>query len=312
MSLPRRFAKAVIPPIVVDVARAIRDRRRSAGAARNTAANPGEAAPWDHGYYERKRSLIVRTLQDDKLLAAFRTGTALPDLFGYGIDERCVEYPWLFSRLGETAQQVVFDAGSALNHDYVLDGGLSEAKLTIMTLAPEQRCYWDRGISYLYGDLRDNPIRSDFYDAVVCISTLEHIGANNSRITARGASRELASGDALDAISEMKRILRPGGRFFLTVPFGCYRHYETFEQYDSARLNTVIEAFAPSAVQKSFFLYDADGWRLAAEGDCAACEYAGWVAEAWLKGETPSPAAVEPDHAAAARAVACIEFVKGD
>src|SRR6185369_11734557 len=102
---------------------------------------------------------------------------------GVGIDERCVEYPWLVSRLSREPETML-DAGSALNHAFLLDlPQLSTKKLHILTLAPERNCFFQRGIGYLYEDLRRLPLRSELYDCVACISTLEHVGCDNTAYT---------------------------------------------------------------------------------------------------------------------------------
>ena len=78
----------------------------------------------------------------------------LPPGYGVAMDERVVEYPWVFARL--TTVGKMLDAGSTFNHDFLLERPpLRGADLTIMTLAPEKRCYWYNGYSYVFGDLRD-------------------------------------------------------------------------------------------------------------------------------------------------------------
>lgn len=47
--------------------------------------------PWTPGYEEYKRQQISRALQ-----AGCFDPNHLPDNFGYGLDERIVEIPWLF------------------------------------------------------------------------------------------------------------------------------------------------------------------------------------------------------------------------
>src|SRR4030088_2822748 len=55
--------------------------------------------------------------------------------FGYKLDERLVEYPWLFSRLPD-GPGALLDAGSVLNHDFILSHSRLQSKnITIMTLA---------------------------------------------------------------------------------------------------------------------------------------------------------------------------------
>jgi hypothetical protein len=53
--------------------------------------------PWTKGYIEYKEHEIARVLADK----VFTSGE-LPAKFGYRLDERIIEYPWLFSRLPAT------------------------------------------------------------------------------------------------------------------------------------------------------------------------------------------------------------------
>ena len=70
-----------------------------------------------------------------------RDGKDLPPGYGVAMDERVVEYPWLFARLRQCRQNA--RCRSTFNHDFFWNGPpLRGADLTIMTLAPEKRCYW--------------------------------------------------------------------------------------------------------------------------------------------------------------------------
>ncbi|PJB73273.1 MAG: methylase, partial [Armatimonadetes bacterium CG_4_9_14_3_um_filter_66_14] len=43
-----------------------------------------------------------------------------------------------------------------LNRDFLLDSdALGRYPIHMILLAPEKHCYWDRGVSYLFHDLRD-------------------------------------------------------------------------------------------------------------------------------------------------------------
>jgi hypothetical protein len=128
--------------------------------------------PWSSGYHEAKIQLIGNLLADSPLLTLFREQSSLPEHYGVGFDERCIEYPWLLAHL-EHGHQIVLDAGSALNHGYIVEHDLlRDKKVHILTLAPEGNCFWRQGISYLFDDLRHVPTRDVYYDTVVCISTL--------------------------------------------------------------------------------------------------------------------------------------------
>ena len=259
------------------------------------------------GYFAFKRYLISQTLADPELLQRFRSGSPLPAGYGKGLDERCVEYPWLFSQM-DSRPEILLDAGSTLNQEYLLKQSLLHSKnLHILTLAPEQECFWQRGISYIYGDLRDIPSKAELYDTIVCISTLEHIGCDNTEFTGKKEHPENAPKDFLRVMQEFYRLLKSGGRLLLTVPFGKYRHFGNQQQFDEELLRDAISAFGRFAsCETTFFRYSRDGWQFSEISACRDCEYVAWAA----KRPIPRPVPVEPDLATAARAVACLRLVK--
>ena len=134
--------------------------------------------PWTKGYVEDKEHEIARVLREKSFRAA-----ELPAGYGFRLDERIIEYPWLFSRLPEGPGRLL-DAGSVLNFEFVLEQpALREKKIDICTLAPEPRCFWRKGISYVYEDLRQLPYCNDWFDWIVCLSTIEHVGMDNALYT---------------------------------------------------------------------------------------------------------------------------------
>jgi Methyltransferase domain len=158
----------------------VRRRRRRRALARELAAgHPPPERAWEGDYGERHGKLLdwaYRSAELNRLLAA---GEPLPDGYGVGLDERVIEFPWLYSHrpFGR-----LLDAGSTLNHERVIDRFLPETSaLSIATLRPEQVSYTERGISYVYCDLRDLPFREAFFDTVICASTIEHVGMDNTR-----------------------------------------------------------------------------------------------------------------------------------
>ena len=175
----------------------------------------------------------------------------------------------------------------------------------------EPICFWHKGISYLFGDLRDIPIRDGYYDTIACISALEHVGFDNTYFSESQVHREHRTEDFLLAMRELGRVLKSGGSLLLTVPFGAHHCYETFQQFDRKTLHQAVEAFGKSSeVQETFFRYTSGGWQEAVAEECADCEYAKWAAKAWEQKEWPESLPVEADRAAAARAVACVRLIK--
>jgi len=184
--------------------------------------------------------------------------------FAWGLDERAVEYPWLFSRLPGHSGRLL-DAGSVLNHDFLVHHPqLAEKTTTIMTLAPEDVCFWQEGISYVYGDIRDTCFRDDYFDYVVSLSTLEHIGLNNTLFYTKEESRNEQDPTAyLSAVTELRRILKPGGLCFISVPFGRRSVHEWLQIFDGDMVDRTIETFRPEFHAVTYFQYGgAKGWQL--------------------------------------------------
>jgi len=136
--------------------------------------------PWYPGYNEYKNRFIQDAVKDQVIHDAFLSGERLPENYGIGLDERVVEYPWLFSRLPSTAERIL-DAGAVLNQGWILDlPQIIQKDVVIYTLAPECFSRISDRVSYVYGDLRRSILRDDAVSAVVCLSTLEHIGMDNT------------------------------------------------------------------------------------------------------------------------------------
>jgi hypothetical protein len=303
---PSQFAKKFLPPIAVDAIRWLKNR--DADKPMHQYLQSGRV-PWTPGYGLYRSQFIAQALADETLLERFRRCEPLPSDYGVGLDERCIEYPWLMAYLCDEPE-ILLDAGSTLNHDVILDHPVLQRKVIhILTLAPEANCFWQKSISYFFCDLRDILIRDSYYDTVACLSTLEHVGCDNTLYTRNDLDREHCPEDLVLVMEELRRVLKPGGTLLLTVPFGAYRHLGTFQQFDRKLLSRAIEAFGKACqVTTTFYRHTAEGWNLADTDDCAACEYVEWIMRP--PAERPHKFPLQPDGAVAARAVACVQIVK--
>jgi len=255
--------------------------------------------PWSRGYFIFKFFYIKKAIYDKELMDKFKNSKILPKNYGFAIDERVVEYPWLLTRMSKEKGNLL-DAGSALNFKEILEfPAINNKKITIVNLNPEENCFWQKRISYLYCDIRCLPFANETFDYIACISTLEHIGMDNSIYT-KNKSKENDNFDFEAAILELKRVLKKGGRIFITVPFGKYQDIGRLQQFDSERLNQIIEQFAPAQKRIDFYKYSKNGWNISGKKDCQDCEYFN------IYKEKKAP----EDFAAASRAVACIEMAK--
>jgi SAM-dependent methyltransferase len=264
--------------------------RRQSGFLAASFAPPER--PFAGDYAERHRAFLQAVLSDPVLLEPFAHGRQLPASYGVGLDERVVEYPWLFaSRL----RGRVLDAGSALNHEHVLDRLLPQIEsLTIVTLEPEAVAFTERSISYVYDDLRDLPFRDGRFDTVVSLSTLEHVGMDNTSYSSRASVSDDPDAELALAVAELRRVLKPGGELLVSVPFGTFEDHRWFRQFGNRELDLLVKLLEPAELALEIFRYDADGW---SRSDRRA------AADASYRPPTASPA---EDRAAAARAVACV------
>lgn len=156
-------------------------------------------------------------------------------------------------------------------------------------------------VSYIYGDLRSTILKDELFKDIVCISTLEHIGMDNTLIyTQDRRYKEDNSSGYREAMVEFRRLLKPGGQLLLTVPYGQYQNHGWLQQFDDKLLEDAITAFAGNLQDLVFYRYTPDGWMLADADSCANCTYY----------DVHTCSNYDADYAAAARAVACLQLTR--
>ena len=270
--------------------------RRSVPEAPFTSRFPAPERPWTAEYGVSHQRLVAAVLDDPDLLARLDGQHELPPEYGVGFDERVVEYPWVFAH---GLAGCVLDAGSVLNHPHVLDRVLPAVEsLAIVNQRPEESSFPERGVSYVYGDLRDLPFRDGYFDLVVCLSTLEHVGKDNSVYGGGDERGADADAQAARAARELRRVTRQGGRAMMSVPFGRREDHGWFRQLDADDLTRLVAAFDARQSTISVFRYTAAGWQRSSLSDASDAEYCDHS-----KGWHPTA-----DRAAAARAVACVQI----
>ena len=237
--------------------------------------------------------LLTQALSAGPLQDRFAEDHALPSGYGVGFDERVVELPWLLSRLhGRT-----LDAGSSLNHAHVLRHVLARvASLQIVTAAPERQSFPELGVSYVFADFRELPFRDSYFSTIACISSLEHVGMDNTEYG--GPPREPDPDAAVrDVLAEFRRVLAPGGALLISLPYGEAEDHGWLRQYGKAEVETLVRESESARSRLTVFSYSPQGWERSTLDAAKGARYNDPHYRRWSS-----------DLAVAARAVACLEL----
>jgi SAM-dependent methyltransferase len=260
--------------------------------------------PWSEGYVLHKEESIFKNISDIAILDKFLK-KAIPKNYGFRLDERIVEYPWIFANLRK-GKTIFLDAGSTFNFDYLLTNELIENKEKyIYTFYPEDKSYNRKKISYVYGDLRDLPFRNNFFEEIVCQSTIEHIDMDNSiygydlKSTLEFVTNK--SYEYLRVVEELIRVLKTNGQLLLTFPYGKFENHGFFQQLDREMVVKITDKMKDLGnYELTFFKYLPDGWIISSQEECNDSESFNPHTQIGKK----------DDFAAHSRAICCVKFIK--
>lgn len=266
----------------------------------------GGRVPWSPGYSKFKNKVLIETFGSPALMERFARHATLPHGYGQRLDERVVEIPWTISHIREGTGRIL-DAGSVLNTAFILGlPRLRGHKIFIWSLELDW-LHLNSDISYIHGDFRESPFKERLFHTIVCISTLEHVGMwpipkspfDKSFLEPR-PKRDFSA--YRSAMREFRRLLVPGGQLLLTVPFGVKEDHGWTQVFDASGINDIKESFGAFCRSETFYRYRAEGWETSNSKACSDSRYFNIV-------RTP---VIDEDGAAAARAVACLEFERTD
>jgi SAM-dependent methyltransferase len=163
------------------------------------------------------------------------------------VNERIVEHPWIFMKLG-------------LREGRILDVGCCHSSLSI-ELASLGYEVWGvdinpyrfshRNFRFVLGDVCAVSLPEEHYDRIIAVSSVEHFG-----LEVYGGRCD-AEHDRI-SIRRMHRLLKPGGKILVTVPFGIRNITPEFRVYDSPALQELMSPFRIE--EQSVFIRTGEGF----------------------------------------------------
>jgi SAM-dependent methyltransferase len=170
-----------------------------------------------------------------------------------GTDERVIEVPWVLARLRRAGR--VLEVGYAFAEPAYL-GALLRSGVDLVGVDRATRDV--EGMETVEADVRDLPFPDASYDQVLLVSTLEHIGADNS-VYGLEAERHDGTDARLGALRGLRRVLRHDGSLLVTVPVGEPGDYGWFRQED-------VRGWTRLYARAGFFLEEQETYALGPEG----------------------------------------------
>lgn len=146
--------------------------------------------------------------------------------------ERVVEIPLIFSYIPKTPVKIL-DVGCR----YSLLS-LQLASIGHSVTAADVGDYYrkHRNLTFVQSDIRGINLKANSFDVAISLSTIEHIGLGVY------GDPQYMDGDRAAARS-IRKLLKKGGKFLITIPFGKPRDTSWYRVYDKARVEYLLEGF---------------------------------------------------------------------
>src|SRR5262249_3671816 len=126
------------------------------------------------------------------------------------------------------------------------------------------------GMETVQADVRALPFADRAFDQILLVSTLEHVGADNS---VYGIAGEPDQGAGEAALRELARVLQRDGSLLVTVPVGEPGDHGWFRQDDERGWTSLFARAGCFVEELELYELGSDGWRAAPSFDAAGVRY---------------------------------------
>ena len=200
----------------------------------------------------------LRALDDSAAFARGHRGERPRNLRAPGwVDERAIEIPWVLTRA--FGAQRILDVGTVFAEP-VYVAGLTDlgADVTTVDLADG---------ADVVADVRDLPFEDGRFDLALCVSTLEHVGRDNSTYDVE-APRDEAGDEA--ALRELRRVAE---RVLVSVPTGVRDDQGWQLQREPLDWIAVFERAGFTVFEDELYVRDGETWHTATVEQAATATY---------------------------------------
>lgn len=186
--------------------------------------------------------------------------------YDWCVNDRIIELPFVFENLKLPCGSRVLDFGCDASR---ISMHLANLGYQVVGTDLLEYSFSHPNFEFRQGDFFSfsSRLETGSFDGIVAVSSVEHVG-----LGAYGEQAFEKRGDLL-VMNEFGRLLRPGGRLILTVPFGRKRVTRIHRVYDSAELHLLLSGFAIET--ERYYLCEgkknwmpAEAWELATAPEC--------------------------------------------
>jgi SAM-dependent methyltransferase len=199
------------------------------------------------------KALSIETL--GRLALRFSIDSKRFWLFLGSFSQRATEYPWMLNQLKKIPfGSKVLDVGCA---ESLLSHELTGRGFRVVGLDLRACPFRSEKMFFVKRNIMDTGLPDNFFDAIVMVSTVEHIGLS--------AYTQLTFEDNGDfkAMAELYRVLKPNGVLLMSTPYIGKNELkvDSFERnYNRDRLNELVQNF--SVITEEYFFPQRMGRRV--------------------------------------------------